>query len=287
MSEIWSNTDFPYMCLKDEARTLAFRAAIRAVVRPGDVVADIGAGTGILSFFAAEAGAERVYAVEMDPVLVAALRRSLELNPSIADRIRVLEGDAAEVDLPKNVDVVVAELIETGLVDEQQVPVLNALRSREVITPSTRVVPAAYDTTLQLVSAEHRYYGFAIAAPKHEWPFYQAGDGWHPTRVTGVSRPVTAASVNFAAGPVDELVAGHAELAVDPEVEINAVRLAGRIGLCDARALGPTHALNGDKILPIPAISGASTVRLQWRYRMGGGLGTIDLDAVALMSVVD
>ena len=32
MSEIWSNTDFPYMCLKDEVRTTAFREAIRTVV---------------------------------------------------------------------------------------------------------------------------------------------------------------------------------------------------------------------------------------------------------------
>jgi len=35
MSEVWSNTDFPYMCVKDERRTLAFE---RRFVRPCDPV---------------------------------------------------------------------------------------------------------------------------------------------------------------------------------------------------------------------------------------------------------
>ena len=179
MSQIWSNTDFPYMCLKDEVRTLAFRDAIRAAVRPGDIVVDVGAGSGILSFFAAEAGAARVYAVEIDPVSAAALRRSIEMNPAVADRICVVEGDAAVVDLPRSADVVVAEIIETGLLDEQQVPVLNALRRSGVIGEDTRLVPCSYETTLQLVATDHRYYGFVIAAPKHEWPFYASGPGWH------------------------------------------------------------------------------------------------------------
>lgn len=276
MSEIWSNTDYPYMCLKDEARTFAFRDAIRAVVRPGDVVVDVGAGSGILSFFAAEAGAAAVHAVEIDPVSAAALRHSIALNPAIADRVRVVAGDAAVVGLP-HADVVVAEIIETGLLDEQQVPVLNALRRRGVISERTRLIPAGYETTLQLVTADHRYYGFEIAAPKHEWPFY-TGSGWHPTAVTAESEVITVTSVDFAAGLVEEDVAGEIGLDVDPEARINAVRLAGRIGLASQQALGPTPAVNGDKILPIRELSGVARATLRWRYRMGAGLGALELD---------
>lgn len=277
MTAIWSNTDFPYMCLKDETRTLAFREAIRAVVRPGDVVVDVGAGTGILSFFAAEAGASAVHAVEIDPVSAEALRCSVGLNPRLGGVVRVVQGDAAVVDLPR-ADVVMAEIIETGLLDEQQVPVLNALRCRGVIRAGTRVIPGSYETTLQLVTTDHEYYGFAIAAPKHEWPFYSTGPGWHATPVQGVGEVVTISRVNFAAGPVDEIVSGSTSLAVDPDVLINGVRLAGRVGLSPGRALGPTHSVNGDKVLPIPSVSGSASVTLRWRCRMGAGLGSLVLD---------
>jgi SAM-dependent methyltransferase len=277
MSTIWSNTDFPYMCLKDEARTLAFRDAIRAVVSPGDVVVDVGAGSGILSFFAAEAGARMVYAVEVDAVSAAALRRSVELNDAVGGRVAVVEGDAALVELPSAVDVVVAEIIETGLMDEEQVPVLNALRRRGVVTDRTRLVPAGYETTLQLVSADHRYYGFEIAAPKHEWPFYASGPGWHPTPIEPASDAVTVSDVDFTAGPVADHVVGEAELAVDPEANVNAVRLGGRVRLTGDITLGASHALNGDKILPIGAFSGSTRARLRWRYRMGAGLGGLEL----------
>jgi hypothetical protein len=163
--------------------------------------------------------------------------------------------------------------------------VLNALRRRGVITPATRLIPAGYQTTLQLVTADHRYYGFLIAAPKHEWPFYGSGPGWHPTAVTAASDPVTVARVDFTAGPVTEVVAGEIEVEIDPAATVNAVRLAGRIGLSTNRTLGPSHALNGDKIFPVNNFSGMSRAALRWRYRMGAGLGALELDCEPLADV--
>ena len=189
----------------------------------------------------------------------------------------VVEGDAAVVELPPAVDVVVAEIIETGLMDEEQVPVLNALRRRGIVTGATRLVPSGYATTLQLVSADHRYYGFEIAAPKHEWPFYASGPGWHPTAIEPASDAVCVSDVDFTAGPVAEHVAGEAEVAVDPGANVNAVRLGGRVRLAGDITLGPSHALNGDKILPIGAFTGSARARLHWRYRMGAGLGALEL----------
>ena len=86
------------------------------------------------------------------------------------------------------------------------------------------------------------------------------------------------ARIDFAAGVIDEVVAGEIDLEVDHAVTVNAVRLAGRIGLATHQSLGPSHAVNGDKILPIGDVAGVSRATLRWRYRMGAGLGALELD---------
>ena len=78
----------------DRVRTEAFRRAIDSVVRPGDVVLDVGAGSGILSVLAARAGAARVYAVERTSAAV--LAQELAAANGVAGIVQVIHGDVMD-----------------------------------------------------------------------------------------------------------------------------------------------------------------------------------------------
>jgi len=95
--------------LADSHRLAAFEKAIRATVKPGDVVVDLGAGTGILGFLACRAGAARVYAIDDGPVI--GLARALCAASGFADRVTFVKGLSTRVTLPERADVVVADQI--------------------------------------------------------------------------------------------------------------------------------------------------------------------------------
>ena len=73
MGAQFQSIKFHKLLLNDKPRSDAYRVAISQVVQPGDVVLDIGTGSGLLAFFACQAGAERLKArtrIEIDSALV-------------------------------------------------------------------------------------------------------------------------------------------------------------------------------------------------------------------------
>jgi type I protein arginine methyltransferase len=112
----------------DRVRTEAFRRAIDAVVRPGDIVLDVGAGSGILSVFAARAGAARVYAIERTSAAV--LAQDLAAANGVAEIVQVIHGDVMDLELPGRVDVIVSEWLGGFGIDEGMLVPVIAARDR-------------------------------------------------------------------------------------------------------------------------------------------------------------
>lgn len=152
LAEQFTNPGMHEKMLLDTVRCESYRAAIAKVVRPDDVVLDLGAGTGLLSLFAAAAGAKHVYAVEMSRIADLA-ERLINANHA-QDKITIVRGNSRNVRLPELADVLVTETLSSAGFDNENIIeyVLDA-RSR-LLKPGARVVPTSVETFFAPVQSD-------------------------------------------------------------------------------------------------------------------------------------
>lgn len=99
----------------EHATTRGVVRLLQGVIREGDSVADLGAGSAVLAIAAARLGARSVFAIELDPDAIPNAEFNVRAN-SVADRVVVLEGDAALfLPLVAPVRVVIANIISSVL----------------------------------------------------------------------------------------------------------------------------------------------------------------------------
>jgi SAM-dependent methyltransferase len=139
--------------LDDVVRLDAYDRAIRRLVRPGDVVLDVGTGTGILALLAARAGAARVHAVES--TAVAGLAEELVAANGLGDVITVHRADARTLAPVEPVDLIVSECMGRFLVDDGMIPAIE--QARAWLKPAGRCCPR--EIVLRLAPVGHLYVG--------------------------------------------------------------------------------------------------------------------------------
>jgi len=124
--------------LADRVRLEAYRSAIFEVVKKGDVVVDLGTGSGILALFAARAGAKRVYAIEQDDIIEQA--KQVARSNHLKEKIVFVKGQSDKVSLPEKADVVLSELIGS-LGFEENLYFLQLHARDRFLRPGGRMIP--------------------------------------------------------------------------------------------------------------------------------------------------
>jgi len=136
--------------IADKSRNEAFYRALSKVITPGEtIVADIGAGTGLLGLLASKLGARQVYLYEMGEV--AGVAQDI-VRANGAQRCEVIPCHSREMIDPPKVDVIVSETLGNYAFEENIISTLNDARER-FLKPDGIIVPAGVEQFVSPVIA--------------------------------------------------------------------------------------------------------------------------------------
>jgi len=249
-----------YSMLQDRERLGVFKWAIERSVKPDDILYDVGTGSGILAMIAARI-VRKVYAIELDPITYQYALENIRINRF--KNIELIEGDAREYIPEEEVDVVVVEMLDTALITEPQVPVINAILKRGILKEDGRIIPQRVYNTVQVVVAEmdHIYYDEDVKSQP-------------------LSKEVIYSVVDFNRINREE-VSYYLELEISSDnlrEEKIGIRLNTYTQLTEDIVAGSTPMLNPPLIIPVeePRIED-NVLKVKLSYRMGGDLDSIKI----------
>lgn len=277
----WQTEEFPsgpviplvyqYNLLSDDQRLSSIKEAIEKEVSEGDIVADLGAGVGVLSYLAARK-AEKVYAVEMDREVYEKGREIMEKNG--VGNVEYIRGDAREVEIPEKADVILCEMLDTGLIAELQVPVMNRATD-DISKEDGSVVPVEAKTSAKLIKSDYEFYDGDFRLPhfeeygSRESTEYSDSKVYHHVRFDEKNSEVVETKVTLTA---------------DRSGKVNGIQLNTDVRFGeDLEFIGSSPWLNAPLNLPFDEeieVESGQEVTIRLSYQLGGGLNNIMYEVI-------
>ena len=290
---------YHFKLLRDYERLSAFKEAIDDYgIRNGmasngsdsKVAFDLGCGSGVLSYFASE---------YMDGIIAIELNNSTyqlaKENLKEFDNIQVFNDDLLSFDFSKlneKADLIICEMLDTGLIDEEEVPVLN--RARKFLKDDGEIIPKGMINSAEPIFMNNHF----IQYEDDEYsPIYVSlGE----SDVYSEFDFMAEIDCNFSAeielkiygkGELDEIGFGEKLCQEkyekfnfkenfnieEDKLKINGIKLTSFTKLNENIICGPTPMLNPEMLIPIEEteVKCGDSVRIRLEYVMGGGVETI------------
>ena len=245
-------TSYQQNLLSDIERLTAFYEVIREKSR--GVIYDLGTGSGVLSSWAAPLS-RIIYAVEKDPVTAKIAEENLSAFKNISLRVK----DAKTIYFPEKADLIICEMMDTALIDEDQVPVLNSVR--KYLKKNGDIIPYGVFNGLEAldINITHPCYHEG-KSPQHKL----------------MSKLIIYDKINF-------------KEHINPEIDysilvpihnngtVSGIKITTFTLLTPNFICGPTPMLNPPLLVPTNKLNvkKGNNIILKLKYSMGGGLDTL------------
>jgi protein arginine N-methyltransferase 1 len=156
--------------IMDRIRTSAYHQALVRAIKPGDVVVDLGAGTGLFTLHACRLGAKLVHAIEPNPIIQVA-REIVQAN-GFADRVAFHQAMSFDVKLSQPADIIVTDPRGVLPLKERAIPTIIDAR-RRLLKPGGVLIPHRDTIWAALVEAKEIY------NTDYEEPWRLSNDGFN------------------------------------------------------------------------------------------------------------
>ena len=298
---------YHFKLLRDYERLSAFKEAIDnyAIRNNGNsndsdskVAFDLGCGSGVLSYFAIE-HVDKVIAIELNNSTYQLAKENLKEF----DNIQVFNDDLLSFDFSKlneKADLIICEMLDTALIDEEEVPVLN--RARKFLKDTGEIIPCGMINSAEPVFMNNH--------------FIQYEDEEYSPIYVSLGEPVVYSEFDFM-NEIDCNFSAEMELNVydkesldkigfektlneekyekfnfkenfnigEDKLKINGIKLTSFTKLNENIICGPTPMLNPEMLIPIEEteVRCGDSVRMRLEYVMGGGVETIRTEILEII----
>ena len=253
----FKTTPYHFDLIKDNQRLSAFFEAICEYDGENELAYDLGCGSGVLSYFLTPYF-RKIIALEID----SSASNCAKENLAGFDNVTVFNEDALKHDFDKKADLIVCEMMDTALIDEEQIPVLN--HAKKCLKPSGRIIPQGIINSAQLVNMEREYLHWDENA-----------------RYEVYSDDTVYVEFDFS-DDIDPHFSTDLSFRPKKDGTVNGIKITTFTKLSDDIICGPTPMLNPPLLIPFDEkpVKSNEYITVNLKYIMGNGIESIELNVI-------
>lgn len=242
--------------LKDTDRLASFYNAIMEYGGNTELAYDLGCGSGILSYFLSSYF-EEIIALELDFKAAKCAKENL----SDFSNIEVINDNVIGFDFEKKADLIVCEMMDTALIDEEQVPVLNY--AKKFLKEDGQIIPGEIINTVEIVNLQRDNVHWDEDGAKYE--------------------VLSDAEVYSKFNLLDDINPNfEKEISIKSKKDafVNGLKITTFTKLNDNIICGPTPMLNPPLLIPMEKrfVKGNDFINVKLKYIMGNGIESIQTE---------